>query len=231
MFIAPQELSTLIAKIFPDGVFSKETAEPVVALTIDDVGDPSTDQLLQVISQHNQQSSDPIEQASATFFITTSLLQTDDSILLKLLDQGHELGNHGVYDHTHANLSCTAFDQEFQQAHAALTQETNATLKWFRPGRGRYNKTMLDTLKQTTGYNSLFALASMIPLDTYEFTDRPDFTVRYVSKFVFPGSILVFHGGSEARTQNTAIALQQTLTYLREKQYRVVSLTELFEAF
>ncbi|MGL5082094.1 MAG: polysaccharide deacetylase family protein [Microcoleaceae cyanobacterium] len=231
MFIAPHELAILIAKIFPDGLFSKETTKSVVALTIDDVGDPSTETLLEIISQHNQQVNNPTEQATATFFITTSFLQEDDSILEKLLKQNHELGNHGVYDHTHAALSPEEFEREFHQAHETLVQQTNAKPKWFRPGRGRYNKTMLDTLKLMPGYYPQFALASMIPLDTYELTNHPDFTMRYISKFVFPGAILVFHGGSAERVKNTAIALRQALAYLRAHQYRVVTLTELIEQF
>ncbi|MGF1491981.1 MAG: polysaccharide deacetylase family protein [Microcoleaceae cyanobacterium] len=226
MILNSRELVSLVSRVFPDGLFFTATTEPLVALTIDDVGDPSTEIILDAITQQNQIQSDSVR---ATFFITTDFLRGSYSILQKILDQGHELGNHGVYDRAHADLNPEEFEQEFQQAHQELVQNTTATLKWFRPARGRYNKAMLESVRRIGGYYPQVALASMLPLDTYEFSYDPQFTARYVSRFIFPGSILVFHGGSEIRARNTAVALQQTLAYLQANRYRVVTLTDLFQ--
>ncbi len=234
MLLSPLALVKTISQFFPDGLFFQPTDEPVIALTIDDVGDASTQKILDAIATHNQKLS-PIQSiVKATFFITTSHLKNETDILEKILEQDHEIGNHGIYDRTHADLKPEELAQEIQQAHEHLTQGSQATIKWFRPGRGRYNRAMVKTLSQMAaqaGYYPQFALGSMIPLDTYRITHHPQFTAQYVTQFIFPGSILVLHGGSLLRANQTAIALEQILSYCDRNHYRVVSLSELYERF
>ena len=234
MFFSPINLVKRIAKIFPYGVFFKPTTEPVIALTIDDVGDDSTQEILEAIADYNQNKNKLKNPVKATFFITTHQLQQNSKILDQILAQDHELGNHGVYDRTHANLKPAELEQEILEAHQQLTQYTGAQIKWFRPGRGRYNQTMVKILSkmvENAGYYPQFALASMIPLDTYRMTNHPKFTAQYATQFIFPGSILVLHGGSPQRAHQTAMALPSILSYCEQNHYRVVSLTELFEQY
>jgi peptidoglycan/xylan/chitin deacetylase (PgdA/CDA1 family) len=234
MFFSPLNLVKILSQQFPNGLFYQPTTEPVVALTIDDVGDASTLEIIDVIAAHNQQDTSVLPPVNATFFITTHHLQNNPSLLETLIQSNHEIGNHGIYDRTHAALKPDEFEAEIQQAHDILTQENKTVVKWFRPGRGRYNKTMIQTLSKlakTAGYNPQFALASMIPLDTLKFTNYPQFTARYVSQFIFPGAILVLHGGSNTRTHQTVIALKNILSYCDRHHYRVVSLSELYEQF
>jgi peptidoglycan/xylan/chitin deacetylase (PgdA/CDA1 family) len=79
------------------------------------------------------------------------------------------------------------------------------------------------------GYEPRFALASMLPVDTFQPTNDPTFTAWYVSQFIFPGSILLLHGGSVARSDNTALALGRILKQLKALNYRVVTLSELWD--
>lgn len=234
MFFSPLNLVNIISQQFPHGLFYQQTTQPVVALTIDDVGDASTQQIIDVIAAHNQQSTKVTPPVNATFFITTHHLQNNPNLLERLIQSNHEIGNHGIYDRTHAALTPEAFKAEIQQAHNILTRQNQTVVKWFRPGRGRYNQTMIQTLSEiakTAGYYPQFALASMIPLDTLKFTNNPQFTARYVSQFIFPGAILVLHGGSSTRTHQTVIALKNILSYCDRHHYRVVSLSELYEQF
>lgn len=143
MFFSPLTLVSAISQHFPDALFFKQTIEPVIALTIDDVGDASTEQIVNVIADHNQKIAKTEHPAKATFFITTHHLKNNPGILEMLLTHNHEIGNHGIYDRTHANLKPEELEQELQQAHEALTRETQTAVKWFRPGRGRYNPGMV----------------------------------------------------------------------------------------
>lgn len=231
MFFCPQHLTTLVASNFPDALFYKPTVDPMIALTIDDVGDQSTQLILDAIFSHNKKITGVEKQVKATFFITTSYLQGKQDAIKNILEQNHEIGNHGVFDRTHAELNPREFEEELWKAHQELTQNTEAQIKWFRPARGRYNPTMVKSLHhlaQTEGYNRQFALASMIPLDTFAFTENPLFSAQYIARFIFPGAILVLHGGSVQRSNNTVLALKKILLELSQKNYRVVSLTELF---
>jgi len=79
------------------------------------------------------------------------------------------------------------------------------------------------------GYEPRFALASMLPVDTFKPTDDALFTAWYVTQHIFPGAILVLHGGAAERCQQTAKALTLILNELKQRGYRTVTLSELWD--
>lgn len=232
----PQRLVTALAAASPTAIFAKATTEKIVALTIDDVPTPcqpdysSTQLILEAIARYNASLPSAAYQAHATFFIIGGYLTHGSGILQQMLAQGHEIGNHGMCDHTHAYLPLETLSQELKEAHQLLTQETGTCVQWFRPGRGVFNQRVRAVLgeMQLCGYRPQPVLASMVPLDTRDRFKSPRFTLPYVSRFVFPGAILVLHGGSKERDRNTAAVLQELLPWLREQGYRAVTLSQLF---
>lgn len=235
-----QELVNGVSQLFPDAIFYHQTTEKVVALTIDDApcsqdqGDCGTKLILEAIAQHNREYS-YLEAAKATFFIISSHLNPDSQIISEILAQGHEIANHGVVDQTHALLTPQQFAQELTEAHEKLLEVTGKEgIRWYRPGRGFYNQTMLQAIRDLTAeenYDLQLILASMIPLDTFEMTNYPWLTAIYTKQMVFPGAILVFHAHSMRVAQNTAIALPTILQDLRQRGYRIVTVSELFDSY
>jgi len=232
----PPWIVAQIAKALPDGVFFKDTDERVVALTIDDVpaphedGDVSTQIILDAIAKHNAQA-DPDRQVTATFFVISSHLDDGSTIIDRIRDQGHEIGNHGTTDGTHALMTPEAFEQQMREAHERLAQFTDQPIRWYRPGRGLYTQDMVAALHRMEGYEPRLALASMLPLDTYKPVDDWRFTSWYAQQHIFPGAILVLHGGSVERSKQTAKALEVMLEDLNERGYRVVTLSALWDRF
>lgn len=226
------KLVALVAKIFPDAVFYKPTTEKVVALTIDDIPTPnepddrSTQLILDAIEEFNRKSQSPQQKIRATFFAIASHLTENSTIIEKILQQGHEIGNHGLRDETAAFLSKTKFAKQLEITDTKLSQLSQQPIQWYRPGRGLYNRGMLQILHQNPKYQPKFALASMIPIDTFSLTSNPKFTAWYVSQFIFPGAILLLHGGSRQRSENTAIALKIILANLKKQNYRTVTLSD-----
>ena len=218
-----------ISKLFPNAVFYKQTSSKIISLTIDDVGGDDTLKILDVIDSFNQDT-DEQDRIRATFFVISEKVD-GTTILDQILNRGHEIGNHGHQDHFHAFLCPNDFESEINQTHKILSSNTmRSQIKWFRPGRALYNGWMLNTLRKMTGYYDKFALASMLPLDTFPVTDNPKLTIEYVSQFIFPGSILLLHGGTSKRTANTVEVLSSLLTKLRQQEYKVVTLSELWES-
>jgi peptidoglycan/xylan/chitin deacetylase (PgdA/CDA1 family) len=235
-----QQLAFGVSKLFPDALFYKQTQERVVALTIDDVPTPddpedrSTRLILDAIALFNQEITNPEERARATFFIISGHLNHNSTILQLILQDGHEIGNHGLVDDTHAWLHPQEFERQLKEAHDLLLNLTSLEqIRWYRPGRGLYNQEMLKAIQRlsdSTNYELKLALASMIPIDTYEILHgNHQFIAWYINQFVFPGAILVLHGGSIARAKQTAAALPIILKELRCKHYRVLTLSELWD--
>ncbi len=237
ILLPQQQLVIQLAKRFPDAIFYKETTERVVALTIDDVptpndpGDASTRCILEAIATHNLAFDRVSDRVRATFFIITSHLAQGSTILNDIVAAGHEIGNHGIADDNTALQHPEIFSLQLRASHQRITDDCSQPLRWYRPGRGLYNQAMVQSLRQMDGYEPRFALASMIPIDTFTPTNNPDFTVRYVSQFIFPGAILLLHGGSIGNCQNTAIALFRILNLLKSQNYRVVTLSELWDNY
>ncbi len=219
-----------ISQFFPDAVFYKKTSSRVVSLTIDDVGGADTLKILDVIDEFNKNITNERKRIRATFFVITDYLDNSRTMLDELLNRGHEIGNHGQKDRRHASLGTADFKSELHQAHQILSDTSGAIIKWFRPGQGFYNEGMIEALKEMPGYYDKFALASMIPLDTQPPTNNPNLTTKYTSQFIFPGSILLLHAGSPERATNTANVLSKLLLQLRQKEYKVVTLTQLWES-
>lgn len=223
-----------VARLFPDAVFYKETDQRVVALTFDDVPTPhepqddSTGLILDAIAAHNQALPPGIPPVQATFFVITSHLNGGD-ILRRMEQEGHEIANHGIADDTTALQHPEIFSLQMREAHRCLTTHTDQPIRWYRPGRGLYNQAMLETLRCFPGYERNFALASMLPVDTLKPTSDARFTAWYASQFIFPGSILLMHGGSRARSENTAAALSALLQNLQEQNYQATTLSQLWD--
>jgi len=235
-----KSLVSQMAGKFPEAIFLKETNKKVISLTIDDVPARNEDKkqsvrkILEAIELHNQSFSTTV---SATFFITTDHIKHENGngkldleILTEIISKGHEIGNHGKFDRRHASLPKTEFEAEFSEAHNFLSQHISQPIRWFRPGQAFYNQSMLEILATTgknLGYQTKFALASMIPFDTQDFLDDPDFTLKNIERFTFPGSILVLHGGLSHQAINTLEVLNNLLPRLHQQNYQVVSLSKL----
>ena len=225
-----RNLVASISKLFPNAVFYKQTSSKIIALTIDDVGDADTIKILDTIDSFNQKIINKQEQIRATFFVITDKVK-DSKILDEILNRGHEIGNHGQRDRFHVLLGTDKFKSEINQAHKILSSNSvGGKIQWFRPGRAFYNSCMLKVLQEMTEYYDKFALASMLPLDTLPIVNNPNFTIQYISKFIFPGSILLLHGGSPERSRNTVEVLSKLLVECRQQEYKVVTLSELWQS-
>ena len=227
------QLLTQVARMFPDALFYAPTTAPLVALTIDDVPTPgdrddaSTRLILDALDTYNRQAPQPVQ---ATFFVITDHLNPGSRILPDILARGHEIANHGTCDTTPAMLQPAQFARHFQEAHDRITELIQQPLRWYRPGRGLYNRAMVEHIRLTPGYESRVALASMIPFDTLRLLSTPNLNTWYLGQFIFPGAIFVMHGGSMERCLQTAQALPTLLKLIERQGCRVVTLSTLYDS-
>lgn len=192
-----------------------DTADSTIALTIDDGPDPiTTPKILDTLLQFN---------AKATFFLVTNRIGGNEEIAARMINEGHEIGNHLTrHDRASISLSPLEFEKEFRKADSILSQF--GRIAWFRPGSGWYDQRMMPTIRRF-GYRC--ALGSVYPFDPI--IPWSWFHVKHILFNVKPGSIIVLHDGG-AKGKRTTHTLAESLPILKQRGFRIVTLSELVKA-
>lgn len=192
---------------------SVDTDLPVVSLTIDDGPDPrTTPAILDVLAEHR---------AQATFFVITGRIPGNESLLRRMVAEGHELGNHLTNEEPSIRLGSAGFARELGIADSALA--AFGEVRWVRPGSGWFTQDMLIAAERQ-GYQ--LALGSIYPFDAT--IPSPWFAAEFILWRARPGAVIVLHDhrGRGERTVNT---LQRVLPELIRRGYSIVTLSELTE--
>ncbi len=212
LWLQPEWLIAHLRKQSPDVLYSVKTDELVVALTIDDGPDAcGSPKILNILEEYD---------AHATVFLITEHIQGNETFVERMIDEGHELGNHLTADEPSIALSDAEFERELLKADQALTQYVE-DIKWVRPGSGWYNEEMLATIKK---HDYQCALGNVYPYDPQ--ISIFWFSAYYVLGNIKPGSVIVLHDYNH-RGERTTKALEIILPALEERGYRVVTLSEL----
>ena len=201
---------------WPDVLWHVSTSSKVIALTIDDAPSEHTKEILQVLEANN---------ATATFFVIGSQVPGFESTLEDIVRAGHELGNHAMHDEPSRSLSDTMLVEQIQTVEGLLSA-TYASVKrpfppkYFRPGSGFFSTKMRGTL-QRLGYR--LVLGDIYPHDP----QIPYWRVnaQHVMSMAHAGGIVICHD----RREWTAPMLRKVLPQLRQRGYRIVSVSQLLE--
>ncbi|MFB4282807.1 bifunctional polysaccharide deacetylase/glycosyltransferase family 2 protein [Nonomuraea sp. MTCD27] len=190
-----------------------------VALTFDDGPDPVwTPRLLDVLKRHG---------AKATFFAVGARVAENPALARRIVDEGHELGNH-----TYAHADISGVPAWRLRLEASLTQKAiaGATGVHTRLLRPPYSSTPDSvTAPQWQAMRELGRegyLVALTDLDTKDWS-RPgtDEIVRAGTPARGRGAVVMLHDSGGDRSQ-TVEAVDRLLTRLGERGYRATTLTE-----
>jgi peptidoglycan-N-acetylglucosamine deacetylase len=207
----PSWVVNSIAAGNPGCLYSVSRSDKTVALTLDDGPDSTTTpELLRILEENN---------ARATFFLISSNVSGNDTLVQRLVRDGHEIGNHFSENEASISLSPRDFERSLLTADTVL--ERFAPLRWVRPGSGHYNRRMVRSFGKH-GYQC--ALGSVYPFDPQ--IPFPGFASWTILRNVRPGSVIILHDGGY-KGRNTSSTLRKVLPELTRRGYKVVTLTEL----
>jgi peptidoglycan-N-acetylglucosamine deacetylase len=212
--LRPGPVVRWLSRRFPDVFFHQVKAGPLVALSFDDSPHAaSTPRILDVLAEHD---------AHATFFIIGEHVAGNEKIVRRLVDEGHELGNHMMTDAPSARLPAAEFERQLLQTHELLARF--GPVRWFRPGHTWFNRRMLDLIHRH-GYRCVMASAyalEFLPVSA-------PYAARHILLNIRPGGVIIIHDGA-ANQERTVGVLQRILPALRRRGYRVVTVSELAAA-
>jgi len=212
--LRPGPVIRWLSRRFPDVLFEQANAGPLVALTFDDSPHATlTPRILDVLDAHD---------ARATFFVIGEHVAGNEDIVRRLIDEGHELGNHMMSDAPSARLSSAEFERQLLQTHEVLA--AFGPVRWFRPGHTWFNRRMLDQLHRH-GYRCAMASA-------YAFEFLPisaPYAAQQILLTVRPGGVIILHDAAADQDRTVAV-LERILPALHRRGYRVVTVSKLAAA-
>jgi peptidoglycan/xylan/chitin deacetylase (PgdA/CDA1 family) len=183
-----------------------------IALTFDDGPCSRTDEILDILASHD---------ARATFFMIGRWVPEYEHVLRRLVDCGHEIGNHSF---DHAELRGRPLRSIYQIARTSrrVRAAVGSAPRLFRPPYTRFDAWVLLAVR--------FARARMVtwsvdPRD-WSPTTTPSQVHDRVVGAVRDGDIVVLHE-SETAGAPTLAALPGILRTLQARGYRMVTVSEL----
>ncbi len=139
--------------------------------------------------------------------------------LVRIAEEGHELGNHGYFHKDHKKLNEKANYAEIYNNHRIVLSLTGVTMKTFTPPSGSYGA---DTLKaaEKLGYTTV-----MWTKDTIDWKYSDEQTIYdKATKNIQNGDIILIHPKS-----HTAKVLDKILTHFEEIGMDIVTVAECLE--
>lgn len=196
------EASTVAERFFGD------TSRPVVALTFDDgPSRENTPRILEVLARY---------EVPATFFVLGRRAEAMPDLLTDIVQDGHELANHGFSHTSLRSLWKSQIRDEVCRTSAAIEGQTGLRPALFRPPFGRYAPSAIPLVG---GLNMSFVLWSV---DSHDWElDDPQVIASKVIDAAHPGSIVLLHD----RESVTVHALPAIITGLRQRGFELVTVS------
>ncbi|WP_020663030.1 polysaccharide deacetylase family protein [Amycolatopsis benzoatilytica] len=189
--IAASEEATARMTAAGNCVVHGDRARPEIALTFDDGPNPPyTGKILDLLERYG---------VRATFFCVGLNASASGEDLQRMIEQGHEVGNHTWSHPFLPDLSETQLADQIDRTAEAIGSATGAEPGYFRPPYGSRTPAIVQSL---AGRGTKVALWDV---DTEDWAMRgPEVVTKTVAHQTRPGSVVLMHDGGGDRSQTVA---------------------------
>lgn len=208
--INPGELEILEAY---DGVYLGDTKTKSIYLTFDEGYENGyTAEILDVLKKHS---------VPACFFVTGPYLKKETELILRMVEEGHDVGNHTVNHPSMPSLSEDELEYELIELDRVFFETTGKTMKFLRPPMGEHSEKSMY-LSKKLGYKTVFW---SIAYEDWNVDKQPslDYVFNSVIDNLHNGAVILMHAVSSAN----AGALESIIIEAKKQGYTFKSLTTL----
>jgi peptidoglycan-N-acetylglucosamine deacetylase len=190
-----------------------KTSKRVVAITFDDGPHPeNTPRLLDMLKERK---------IKATFYVVGDMVKYSPDLLKRMVDEGHEIGNHTVSHGTLSRMSDDALIKELKAAHDQIIEACGVAPISMRPPGGAIKKDQKELMLRELGYPTI--LWSVDPEDWKR--PGPAVVTSRLVNGASPGGILLVHDLHKP----TVDAMPSTFDQLLAMGYEFVTISELIK--
>ena len=183
-----------------------------IALTFHGAGAPDySDQLLKIFKSTN---------TPVTIFAVGTWLQTDPTVGKKIIELGHDLGNHTMTHTQMKTISAKRVDSEIANCAAELKKQIGNHGAFFRPSGTQFSTPTIRAAAVKYGYGQCISYE----VDSHDFQDPPKAKViSNVINSLQNGSIVSLHLGHKV----TLEAMPALLEKIHAKGFTPVTVSQL----
>lgn len=157
-----------------------------------------------------------IYNAKATFFVGGCWADDNKQTLIRILQEGHELGNHGYFHKDHKKLSEEANLEEIKNNHEVVKALCGKEMNLFAPPSGSFSTTTLKVAEKL-GYKTI-----MWTKDTIDWRDSDiDTLYNRATKNLTAGDFILMHP-----KEHTAVVLNRILNYLNKIGLKAITVSD-----
>lgn len=191
-----------------DPVYKGNSADAVCLMINVYWGTEYIDGILETLHKYN---------ATTTFFVGGCWAVKNPDVLKKIVEHGHEIGNHGYFHKQHSKLTAEQNETEIASCGKVVYQLTGTTCTLFAPPSGDFGKKTLAAAKKL-GYRTI-----MWSRDTIDWRDKDsELVFTRATKDVSGGDFILMHP-----TAHTLSALDKILRYYKKVGLRVAPVGQL----
>lgn len=151
-----------------------------------------------------------------TFFVGGTWAISNQENLNKILEKGHELGNHGYHHKDHDKISEEENLNQIKNTHKIVYELTGVEMNLFAPPSGAYNKTTVSCAT-SLGYHTI-----MWTRDTIDWRDHDaDLIYNRAIKNASGGDLVLMHP-----TEATVKALPRIIDTLQSKGFCLTTVSQ-----
>lgn len=190
----------------PDNI---DETKPMIALTFDDGPSAHTNRLLDIFAKYG---------GKGTFFVLGNTLDNRKDTLKRIVNDGHEIGNHSWSHRQFTNLSKEEITDQIMMTRDKIYEITGYDCKIVRPPYGACNDTVKAVGKEL---GMTYVCWSVDTLDWK--SKNADAVYKEVMDYVSDGAIILCHD----LHKTTVDAMEKVIPDLIEKGYQLVTVSEL----
>ena len=156
----------------------------------------------------------------ACFFLTAYYVNKEESIVNRMIEEGHTIGNHTVNHKSMPDLTDEEIKNEIMKLHTAVYEKFEYEMKYIRPPKGEFSQRTL-ALTNNLGYKTV--MWSLAYDDWNEDNQKGEVYAKdKILNNIHPGCIILLHGNSKDNTN----VLDSVIKEIKSMGYEFKTLDE-----
>ncbi len=135
------------------------------------------------------------KEVPATFFVTGHYLETAPDLIMRMVEEGHIVGNHSWHHPSLPEIGDGRFDGRIESVKEKFTEMTGVKeMNYLRPPRGQFSERSL-MLSNKLGYTNVF-WSWLIRIGKLNKQKGGQYAFDQIMKRIHPGAMMLIHSVS-----------------------------------